>query len=106
MAYHVHITDKALAEIDETLGWYAERSMAAAVRWYIKLKEAIRSLEDNPEQWGLAAESEWYPCELHEMLYGKKRGMYRVLFEIRGDTVYILRVRHGSRDFLAPGEID
>ena len=100
MQFSVHITDKALAEIDEALGWYAERSMNSAVRWHVNLKEAIRSLEENPDRCPLAPEAEWCGGEIRQMLYGKKRGMYRVLFEIHGDHVFILRVRHSARKLL------
>ncbi len=67
--------------------------------------EAVRDLGDNPERFELARENESYPGELRQMLYGKKRGTYRILLEIRGDTVYILRVRHSAQDFVAPEEI-
>ena len=105
MTYLVHVTDEALAEIDEAMGWYAERSVAVAIRWYLKLKEAIRSLEINPERYELAPESEWYPADLRQMLYGKKRGMYRILYEIRGDTVFVVRVRHSAQKLLEPDDL-
>jgi plasmid stabilization system protein ParE len=105
MARSVHITARALREIDEGLAWLTERSRAAAARWHEQLLEAIRSLEENPERWGLAPESEWYPGELRQLLHGKRRGVYRILFEVRGDTVYILRVRHSAQALLEPGEL-
>ena len=105
MQHPVEITAKALNEIDEALAWYAGRSIKAAIRWYVKLMEAIRSLADNPERFGLAPESESCSAEIRQMLYGKRRGIWRVLFEIRGDTVYILRVRHSAQDLLEPEEL-
>ena len=39
------------------------------------------------------------------MFYGKRRNTYRILFEVRGNVVYILRVRHGRQDFLTPEEL-
>lgn len=105
MSYTVQTTDKALAEIDEALAWYAERSVPAAIRWYVKLREAIRSLEDNPERHPLAPESEWYPGEIRHMLYGKKRGTYRILYEVSSDTVVILRIRHSAQDVLGPHDL-
>jgi plasmid stabilization system protein ParE len=54
----------------------------------------------------LAPENEWYEGgELRELLYGKRQGVYRILFEVRGDTVYILRVRHGAQELLGPGDL-
>ena len=105
MAHSVHITARALREIDVALEWLTERSRAAAVRWHQKLLEAVRSLENNPARCGLAPESEWYPGEIRQLLYGKRRGVYRILFEVRGNTVYILRVRHSAQALLEPGEL-
>jgi plasmid stabilization system protein ParE len=105
MARSVHITARALREIDEALDWLGARSRAAAVRWHEQLLEAVRSLEDNPERCGLAPESEWYPGELRQLLQGKRWGVYRILFEVRGDTVYILRVRHSAQGLLEPDDL-
>src|SRR5262249_27704209 len=105
MAHSVRITARALREIDQALGWLSERSRTAAVRWQERLLEAVRSLENNPERCGLAPESEWYPGEVRQLLHGKRRGVYRILFEVRGDTVYILRVRHSAQALLEPGEL-
>ncbi len=97
MPFTVHITSRALREIDEALQWLSERSHAAALRWHERLVEAIHSLKDNPERCGLAPESEWYPGEVRQLLHGKRRGVYRILFEVRGNNVYILRVRHSAQ---------
>jgi plasmid stabilization system protein ParE len=105
MSYLVNITARALGEIDEALGWLAERSLPAATRWYMQLMKAIRSLEDNPERCELAPESDWYPGELRQLLHGKRRGVYRVLFEVRGGTVFVLRVRHHAQTLLGPGDL-
>ena len=67
--------------------------------------KAVLSLQHNPDRCGLAPEAEWYPGQLRQLLYGKRKGVYRILFEIQGETVYILRVRHGSQALLGPGEI-
>jgi hypothetical protein len=40
------------------------------------------------------------------MLYGKPPHLYRVLFIVRGDRVYVLHVRHGARQTMEPGEIE
>ena len=62
MPYHVEITAKALREIDESLEWYAVRSLRTSVQWYVNLMEAVRDLGDNPERFELAPENEWCRC--------------------------------------------
>src|SRR5262245_52057847 len=105
MAHSVHITARALREIDETLEWLPERSRLAASRWHGQLLEAISSLEDNSERYRLAHESEWYHGDIRQLLHDKRRGIYRNLFEVRGATVYILRVCHSAPALLEPGEL-
>jgi plasmid stabilization system protein ParE len=105
MTYSVRITARALREVGEALEWLVERAPLAAARWHDRLLDAFRSLENSPERCGLAPEAEWYPGgELRQLLYGKRRGVYRILFEVRGDTVYILRVRHSAQALLQADE--
>ena len=56
-----------------------------------------------PHRCPRAAESENFAKEIRELLHGRaKLGKYRILFEIRNDTVYVLYVRHSARDELQP----
>ena len=104
MSHSVRISARALAEVDEAVEWLAARSPAAAARWLEQLGQAMRSLENNPKRCGLAPDCSWYPGELRQLLHGKRRGVYRILFEVQGDTVYILRVRHSAQALLEPGD--
>ncbi len=105
MPYRVRITPRALAEIDSTLARLTERAPITAQRWYERLRAAIASLADYPQRCSLAPEDEWFAGELRQLLHGKRRGVYRILFEVRGDEVIVLRVRHGAQDLLGPGEL-
>jgi plasmid stabilization system protein ParE len=102
----VRITRRALAEIDQALRWLRKKSPAAASRWYRRLLEAIHSLKDGPERCSLAPENDWYEGgELRQLLHGKRQGVYRILFEVRGNTVFILRIRHSAQDLLGPDDL-
>lgn len=101
MRWQVVIARKAAGEIEEHYSWIAERSEAAANRWRESLLKAIDSLEDDPERFPEAPEAEWYEG-LRQLLYGKRRQVHRILFEIQGQKVVILRVRHSAQDFLGP----
>lgn len=35
--------------------------------------------------------------EIRQLIYGRRRGQYRVLFAIHEDAVEVLHVRHGAR---------
>jgi plasmid stabilization system protein ParE len=104
MSWHVVIARKAAREIEAQYDWLAERSEAAADRWRDSLLQAIGTLADNPERCPEAPEAEWHEG-LRQLLHGKRRRVHRILFEVRGETVIVLRVRHNAQDFLAPGDL-
>jgi hypothetical protein len=63
-------------------------------------------LEQNLARCPLAPENDWHlGGKLRHLLFGKRRGMYRIHFEIRGNVVYILRVPHNAQDLLGPEDI-
>jgi plasmid stabilization system protein ParE len=104
MSLHVVIARTAAREIEEQYNWLGERSDAAANRWRDSLLAAIDTLGDCPERCPEAPEAEWHEG-LRELLHGKRRQAHRVLFEVRGQTVVVLRVRHSAQDFLGPEDL-
>jgi len=53
----------------------------------------------------LARESREFDEPIRQMLYGKAPHIYRVLFILRGNRVYVLHVRHGARRTMEPSEL-
>jgi plasmid stabilization system protein ParE len=98
--YRVEPTDKALVDAGEAYFWINEQSEGAALRWYEGLLKALRSLERNPLRCPLAPESAFFEEEIRQLIYGK----YRILFTVESETVFVLRVRHGAREYLKPEE--
>jgi plasmid stabilization system protein ParE len=97
VTYNVIVTPTADAEAMEAVAWYAERSTDAAQRWHERLTRAINSLAKLPTRCPVSQEdSKALGCEVRLLLYGKRGGVYRILFSIVGDTVWILRIRHSA----------
>jgi plasmid stabilization system protein ParE len=101
MSFHVAIARKAAREIEDQYNWLAARSETAANRWRNSLLHAIDKLEDDAERCPEAPEAGWLPG-LRQRLHGKRRHVHRIPFEIRGQTVVILRVRHSVQESLGP----
>lgn len=97
MAYLVELSRTAEAEVLEAFIWKGEHSASAANQWYSGLITALASLEEHPRRCPLAPDHEAFSEEVHQLLYGKRRDVYRILFSIRGVIVYVLHVRHGSQ---------
>jgi hypothetical protein len=65
----------------------------------------IQVLEENPEQWPLAAEANRLGIELRELPFGKKGNVFRILFTVSAQRVTVHDVRHAARDWLDPDSI-
>jgi plasmid stabilization system protein ParE len=99
MSYRVFITARAAREIREQYDWLlTKRSRFVADRFRAVLVAAVCSLEKNPERCPRAPEAEWYGDQLRHLVHRQRRQVYRVLFEVRGNCVVVLRVRHCSQD--------
>jgi len=76
-------------------------SRATCLRWARGLRAKIATLKTGPRRCPIDPDSEVYGEEVRVLLYGKRRGVYRVLFAIRGDAVHVLTVRHSAQRSLA-----
>ena len=102
MAFRVEVTPKARQDANGILEWLlAQHAGEAGLRWFRKLEEAIASLAELPKRCRLAPENASVPFELRQLLYGHRPHMYRILFTIEGEVVYVLRIRHGRRRYLS-----
>jgi plasmid stabilization system protein ParE len=98
MAYRCELTRWALLDADEAYEWIAQVAPGRAARWYQGLLRAIETLTDNPRRCSLAPEAEDIGQEIRQLLYGRRSGVYRILFVIRDDSIVrVLAIRHGAR---------
>jgi hypothetical protein len=67
---------------------------------------AIATLQQKPRRCALAVEHEIFPEEVRQLLYGKSKNIYRVLFTIRDTTVYVLYVRPSAQAPLTIDDLD
>jgi plasmid stabilization system protein ParE len=99
MAFAVKYTLRAEDDLDGILKWLVEQGAGeTGLLWFQGLRNAINSLNAFPERCMLARENDSVPFDLRQLLYGRKPHVYRILFTIERDTVYILRVRHGRQN--------
>lgn len=92
----------AEAELESAYLWISERNPDAAVAWYNGALDAFSTLETFPDRCPLAKESTTFDHEIRQLLYGRRPHVYRILFDVCRETVRILHVRHGARDYLKP----
>ncbi|MBC7822291.1 MAG: type II toxin-antitoxin system RelE/ParE family toxin [Candidatus Parcubacteria bacterium] len=102
MKYRLEISSVAESEADSAFLRLSQvTSPTKASQWYSGLLQAIESLTQMPKRCPLARENEYFSQEIRQLLYGRGRSSYRLLFTIlegqNVSTVRILHIRHASQ---------
>jgi plasmid stabilization system protein ParE len=98
MVFRVRYSSQAEADLDGILEWLiSHQAGVAGLRWFDGLENAIGSLVSMPWRCPLAPENATLPFEVRHLLYGRRPHVYRILFRVIDDAVYILHIWHGSR---------
>ncbi len=105
MPFQVVFRPRARSDISATMTWLAWTSAARAARWRSGLLRIVENLETDPNRYGAADEADDLGVDLRQLLYGRRRNVYRVLFTIDDQTVNVLRVRHATQDQVGPDDI-
>lgn len=101
----------ALLDAENYYLWLKSESEDAANKWFKGLVEAINSLEVFPNRCQIAPESHSFIIEIRQLLYGKSKNQFRIIFGVSvdektgEDVVLIYRVRHTSQKYLSDLEI-
>ena len=103
MSFRVIIQPRAEQDLLDAAQFLLDRSKSSpvALRWLRGIRAKINTLKTSPHRCPVDPDSAVYGQEVRVLLYGKRQGVHRVLFTIRGDAVYILTVRHSAQRHLA-----
>jgi plasmid stabilization system protein ParE len=98
MKYRVVTLPAAEADIRKVAAWISEHlTEDAAAHWVEAIRQAITSLSDMPARCPIATEYRTSSRAVRQLVHGRRRHRYRILFEIGDDTVRILRIRHSAQ---------
>lgn len=107
MNYRVDVSETAEVEIDRIYLWILRRSPERASVWYEGFLREIESLSEMPRRCPLSRDDHGYAGEVRQLLYGRARNAYRVIFSIiesddpsQESIVRVLHVRHAMRELL------
>lgn len=86
---------RARTDIDRIFEWLSRRSSQGAANWYDALFEAVRRILESPDTYPAAPEAlpRWGRTIQHALFKTKRGRRYRILFELMGTEVRILRIR-------------
>jgi plasmid stabilization system protein ParE len=105
MAYLVELTRRAERDLDYLYQRISADESVDGADWINGFEAAIYTLQRMPGRCPVAPESRTTRRRLRHLLYGAKRDVYRVIFEIEESRklVRILTIRHAAMDELISG---
>lgn len=106
MEFQVKLTGNAKLEIEAAYLWLKQHNPDYADQWFRDLMDTIATLQDKPKRCVFARENDDFSEEIRQLLYGKRRNKYRVIFTVEGDIVYILYVRHSAQSSITFNPLD
>ena len=103
MVYRVKLMPRAERDLAEIYRRIEASSSGVALTWYRGLKDAIRTLRDNPKRCPVTPEDR----NLRHLLYGNQAHIYRVIYRLleKQKQVHVLHIRHGARQEFKPKEL-
>ena len=111
MAYRIEISRPALLDAENYYLWLKNKSEDIGNNWFRGLVETVNSLQNFPNRCPIAPESHSFIIEIRQLLYGKGKNQFRIIFGVSvddktgEDIVLIYRIRHASQKYLSDLEI-
>jgi plasmid stabilization system protein ParE len=98
MAYRVSLSAPAEDDAHAAFERIREAAPTHAEQWLVRLFAAIDTLSWNPARCPVIAEAKELGFSARHLLYGKGRGLYRIVFDIREKErhVRVLRIWHSD----------
>ena len=106
MKFRVDVTQVAKDQIRQIYIQYKQEFPSLADSWFIGLFKTLDTLKQFPNRCPLAPENDEFEDEVRQLLYGKRRNAYRILFTVQKGTVYVLHVRHHAQARLTAERAD
>lgn len=100
--YRIILQPEAYEGMESAYEYIEQQSPNNAHQWAVGLMDAINTLKTFPARCALAPENEFFRQEMRQLLYGKGRNIYRIIFTVQDDAVSILHIRHGAQEVLKP----
>ncbi len=108
MVYRVSLAAPAETDAYAAFERIREAAPMHAEKWLTRLFEAIFSLDELPARCPVIPEAKELGYPARHLLYGKGKGVYRIIFHIREEEqhVRVLRVWHTSRDAITAADVE
>jgi toxin ParE1/3/4 len=97
MAYRVDLTPRAQTDLDKIYATITREAPFRGPLWFDRFEQSIRSLSPFPERCIVVAKLSTRKRTVRQLLFGRRRHVYRIYFVTVEDVVKVLHIRHGAR---------
>lgn len=105
MSFRLIITEPAEHDRDGCFAYIWKRSPQGASRWIEAFDAAVQALLTEPH-YGESPESGDHDEKIRQKMFKTRRGRtHRLIYVLRGDTIFILHVRGAGQDVMADEEM-
>ncbi len=91
--YSVNITKSAQSDLEQIFSYISADSINNAKKFILELEQKIYSLDTLPERCNFIPENSYFGTNYRHINHKK----YRIVYKTDRNTVYILRIFHGSK---------
>ncbi len=102
MEYKVVLTERFARHLQEMGDYIAVDNPRRAITWLEEVGAKVLKPDCFPQSHPYAREDDDYDIELRQLVFGRGRYKYRVIFTVREDDVVVLDIRHASRESHPP----
>ena len=98
MVYQVLLADSANTDVERIYDWVCSQAPVKGAAWFEELIDSLYSLERLANRCPFAPEAEKSGREIRCLSFGRRRGVYRILYEVddKRRTIWILHIRHAA----------
>ncbi|MBK1792022.1 type II toxin-antitoxin system RelE/ParE family toxin [Persicirhabdus sediminis] len=98
MKYRVLLTKRFATSLQEMGDYIAADNAQRAISWLAEVEAKVMKLDYFPESHPYARENEDHAIELRQLVFGRGRYKYRVIFTVKESDVIALDIRHAARE--------
>ena len=91
--FEIYLTQNAQNDLEQIFFYIASDSLNKAKKFILELEKIINSLDISPERCPLIPENIFFGTNYRHLIHKR----YRVVYKIKNNSVYILRMVHGSK---------
>ena len=98
MIFKILLTERFSLHLMEMGDYIAQDNLQRAASWVTEIEKRVMKLDQFPEAHPFARENDNHDVELRQLVFGRGRNKYRIIFTVQEKEVVVLDIRHTAQD--------